>query len=70
MEEQGTFTVDDLSFVLPEGWHEHTDGSEAGVKKFAINTQVGSVRLSVQPVEQSQAMPYGQDQAVVDIINQ
>lgn len=70
MAEQGTFTVDDLSFALPEGWHEHTDGSEVGVKNFAINTQAGSVRLAVQSVEQSQAMPYGQDQAVVGMIHQ
>jgi hypothetical protein len=69
MSEGTRFVVDDLSFDLPEGWHEHTEGSTDG-KEFAINTQAGSARLAVRAVDPSQAMPYDQDQQVASIIHQ
>jgi len=68
--DEGTlFVIDKLSFSLPEGWHEHADVADPNRKEFAINTQSGSAKLTAKQVDPSQAMPYGQDRAVIDIIH-
>lgn len=70
MSEGIRFVVDELSFNLPEDWHEHSESSEANGNEFAINTQAGSARLTVKAVDPLQAMPYDQDQQIASIIHQ
>ena len=69
MGEDTKFIFNKLSFSLPEDWYEHSDVADPHTKQFAINTQSGSVKLTTKEVDPSQAMPYGQDQAVIDIIH-
>lgn len=64
------YLIDTVKFSLPEGWVGHPDNQNTADKKFAINTQSGSVFLTVSSVDSAQAMPYGQDQTIIETLHQ